>query len=116
MPTLSEISFEGKLDILSGSPLRDLLDLHETMEEHSIPKVELVDPTTLAFKTRGAQHLPCYLLDTHSVNENFRGCEDILKLLADKLLLPKNRVAALNPALTVCALRNRGHWKDRSTP
>ena len=51
------------------------------MEETSIPKVELVGPTTLARKTRGAQHLPCYLLDTHSVNEDFRGPENILKRL-----------------------------------
>ncbi|PCG95749.1 Tetratricopeptide-like helical [Penicillium occitanis (nom. inval.)] len=79
-------------------------DLHESMEETSIPKVELVDPTTLAFKTREAQHLPCYLLDTHSVNEDFSGREDILKLLANELLPPKNRVAASNPPFRQFAL------------
>jgi hypothetical protein len=74
------------------------------MEETSIPKLELVDPTTLAFKTREAQHLPCYLLDTHSVNEDFSGREDILKLLANELLPPKNRVAASNPPFRQFAL------------
>lgn len=74
------------------------------MEETSIPKVELVDPTALAFKIRGAQHLPCCLLDTHSVNEDFRSREDIVKLLADKLLPPKNGVAASNPPFRQFAL------------
>lgn len=83
---------------------RLLLDLHEAMEETSIPKVELVDPTTLARKTRGAQHLPCYLLDTHSENEDFRGREDILKHLAEELLPPKNGVTASTSQLRLFAL------------
>lgn len=74
------------------------------MVETFTPKIELIDPTTLAFRTRRAQHLPCFLLDTHSVNEDFRGREDILKLLAAKLLPSTNKVAASTPTLRQFAL------------
>ena len=74
------------------------------MEEAFMPKVELVDPTTLTSKTRVARHLPCFLLDTHPVNEDFRGREDILERLADELLPSENGVAASRPPLRQFAL------------
>lgn len=79
------------------------------MEGTSFPKVEWVNSITLASitlvsKTRKAQHLPCFLLDTHSVNEDFRGREDILERVAAELLPSKDGVRALSPPLRQFAL------------
>lgn len=48
--------------------------------------------------------LPCYLLNSHSVNADFCGREDVLERLASELLPSKNVVAALGTALRQFAI------------
>ncbi|GFF26775.1 probable disease resistance protein At1g58390 [Aspergillus udagawae] len=49
-------------------------------------------------------HLPCFLLTTHSANDDFCGREDILERLAAELLPSKNIVTASGTALRQFAL------------
>ncbi|KAL5344308.1 hypothetical protein ACLOAV_010737 [Pseudogymnoascus australis] len=65
---------------------------------------ELVYPTTPNSEIRKTLHLPCFLLNTHSANEDFCGREDILERLAVELLPSKNIVTASGTALRQFAL------------
>ena len=65
---------------------------------------ELVHPTPLNTEIRKTLHLPCFLLNAHSSNEDFCGREDILECLAAELLPPKNIVTASRTALRQFAL------------
>ena len=58
------------------------------------PKSDIVKPL----------HLPCFLLNTHSANQDFCGREDILERLATELLPPKNRVTGSGTAIRQFAL------------
>lgn len=54
-------------------------------EGTSLSGFELVHPTTPNTEVRRIIHLPCFVLDTHSVNDDFYGREDILEHLATEL-------------------------------
>ncbi|TQV92527.1 tetratricopeptide repeat domain-containing protein [Cordyceps javanica] len=54
----------------------------------------MVHPITPSSPPCRDLRLPCYLLDSHPVNVDFCGREDVLQLLADQLLPPANVVAA----------------------
>ncbi|KGO69642.1 Tetratricopeptide-like helical [Penicillium italicum] len=64
---------------------------NKATEGTSLSGFELVSPTTPKSDIAKPLHLPCYLLNTHSANEDFCGREDILERLATELLPPKNR-------------------------
>lgn len=70
----------------------------------SLSGFELVSPITPKSDVVKPLHLPCFLLNTHSANEDFCGREDILERLATELLPPKNRVTASGTALRQFAL------------
>ncbi|TVY55719.1 putative disease resistance protein [Lachnellula cervina] len=65
---------------------------------------ELVYPTTPNTEVRKTLQLPCFLLNTHSANEDFCGREDILERLAAELLPSKNTVTVSGNALRQFAL------------
>ena len=73
-------------------------------EGTSLSSFEVVYPTTPNAETRKSLHLPCFLLDTHSTNEDFCGREDILERLAAELLPSKNTVTASGTALRQFAI------------
>ena len=73
-------------------------------EGTSLSGFELVHPTTPNPETRKTLHLPCFLLNTHSANEDFCGREDILERLAAELLPSKNIVTASGTTLRQFAL------------
>ncbi|TVY21056.1 hypothetical protein LARI1_G001255 [Lachnellula arida] len=65
---------------------------------------ELVYPTAPNTEVRKPLQLPCFLLNTHSANEDFCGREDILERLAAELLPSKNTVTVSGNALRQFAL------------
>lgn len=73
-------------------------------EGTSLSGFELVSPITPKSDVVKPLHLPCFLLNTHSANEDFCGREDILERLATELLPPKNRVTASGTSLRQFAL------------
>ncbi|EER42224.1 tetratricopeptide repeat domain-containing protein [Histoplasma capsulatum H143] len=73
-------------------------------EGTSLSGFELVYPATLDTEVKKILHLPCFLLNTQSTNEDFCGREDILETLAAALLPSKNLVAASGTALRQFAL------------
>ncbi|EEP77378.1 predicted protein [Uncinocarpus reesii 1704] len=74
----------------------------------SLSGFELVYSTTLKPEARKPLHLPCFLLNTHSINEDFCGREDILERLAVELLPSENTVAASDTTLRQFALCGLG--------
>lgn len=64
----------------------------------------MVHPTSPNPEIRKTLHLPCFLLNTHSSNEDFCGREDILDRLAEELLPSKNMMTASSGALRQFAL------------
>ncbi|KAJ5405719.1 hypothetical protein N7465_007003 [Penicillium sp. CMV-2018d] len=77
--------------------------LNKAAEGTSLSGVELISPTPKSDIAKPL-HLPCFLLNTHSANEDFCGREDILERLATELLPPKNKVTAPGTALRQFAL------------
>lgn len=73
-------------------------------EGTSLSGFELVYPTTLNTEVRKTLHLPCFLFNANSPNEDFCGREDILERLATELLPSKNIVTASGAALRQFAL------------
>lgn len=73
-------------------------------EGTSLSGFEPVYPTTPNTESWKPLQLPCFLLNTHSTNEDFCGREDILELLATELLPSKNTVTASGNALRQFAL------------
>lgn len=61
-------------------------------------------PPTPNAEIRKPLHLPCFLLNTHSTNENFCGREDLLARLATELLPSQKAVTASGTALRQFAL------------
>jgi hypothetical protein len=64
----------------------------------------MVYPTTPNPDTRKPLKLPCYLLNTHSANEDFCGREEILEHLAAELLPSKSVVTASGTTLRQFAI------------
>lgn len=75
-----------------------------TTEGTSLSGFELVYPTTPNTEIRKPLNLPCFLLNTHSANDDFCGREDILERLATELLPSKNTVTAAGTNLRQFAL------------
>lgn len=73
-------------------------------EGTSLSGFDAVYPTTPNTEVWKTLQLPCFLLSTHSANEDFCGREDILERLATELLPSKNVVAASGNALRQFAL------------
>lgn len=80
---------------------------NKAAEGTSLSGVELVSRTPKTDVVKPL-HLPCFLLNTHSANEDFCGREDILERLATELLPPKDRVTASGTALRQFALCGLG--------
>lgn len=68
-------------------------------EGTSLSGFESVNFTTPNNEKRKTLHLPCFLLNTRSVNEDFCGREDILERLATELLPSKNIETASGTAV-----------------
>lgn len=64
----------------------------------------MIHPTTPHTESWRPLHLPCFLLNTHSANEDFCGREDILKRLATELLPSKDMVTTTGTVLKQFAL------------
>ena len=77
---------------------------HRATEGTSLSGFESVYPTTPNTEILKTLQLPCFLLGTHSANEDFCGREDILERLATELLPSKNIVTASGSALRQFAL------------
>jgi hypothetical protein len=79
-------------------------------EGTSLSGFEMVYSTAPKAENKKTLHLPCFLLTTHSANEDFCGREDILERLAAELLPSKNivTVAASGTALRQFALCGLG--------
>ena len=65
---------------------------------------ELIYPGTPEPEKQRILNLPCFLLGTHSINDDFCGREDILKQIAAELLPSKTGVTALGTVLRQYAL------------
>ncbi|CZS99207.1 uncharacterized protein RCO7_00500 [Rhynchosporium graminicola] len=95
---------------LSDPPLQfEQLELtewpsNETTEGTSQSGFEVVYSTRQNTEIRKTLHLPCFLHNTHSANEDFCGREDILERIAAELLPSKNTVTASGTALQQIAL------------
>ncbi|EPS26186.1 hypothetical protein PDE_01122 [Penicillium oxalicum 114-2] len=77
---------------------------NKATEGTSLSGFELIYPTAPNTEIGRPLHLPCFLLNTHSANEDFCGREDILKRLAAELLPSKNIVIASGTGLRQFAL------------
>ncbi|KAM3426309.1 hypothetical protein MY4824_010031 [Beauveria thailandica] len=73
-------------------------------EGTSLSGFEMVHPITPSSHLRKDLRLPCYILNSQSVNTDFCGREDVLGRLADELLPSTNVVAASGTALRQFAL------------
>ncbi|OQE22153.1 hypothetical protein PENFLA_c013G10931 [Penicillium flavigenum] len=87
-PTMSELPLKVDQLELTESPSNKATD------GTSLSGFELISPSTPRSNIAKPLHLPCFLLNMHSANEDFCGREDILERLATELLPPKNRVRA----------------------
>ncbi|KAI1741754.1 tetratricopeptide repeat domain-containing protein [Xylaria scruposa] len=87
-PTMSEIP--QKVDYLEPTEWPS----NRATEDTSLAGFELVYPVTPNNEIRKTLHLPCFLFNTHVVNSDFCGREDILSCIADELLPSKNAVTA----------------------
>ncbi|KAF9243340.1 hypothetical protein DTO006G1_363 [Penicillium roqueforti] len=113
-PTMSELPLKFKLNIyiLPGyhrCRLVEQLGLTESPSNKatdgtSLSGFELVTPIAPKSDIVKPLHIPCFLLNTHSANQDFCGREDILERLATELLPPKNRVTASGTAIRQFAL------------
>ncbi|KAK2811685.1 hypothetical protein FQN50_002031 [Emmonsiellopsis sp. PD_5] len=93
-PTMSELTLEG----LCESPS------NKATAGTTLSGSEVVYPTTPSSEIRKTLHLPCFLLNTHSANEDFCGREDILERLEAELLPSKNTVTASGTGIRQFAL------------
>ncbi|KAJ5715180.1 uncharacterized protein N7483_012361 [Penicillium malachiteum] len=73
-------------------------------EGTSVSCVDILYPTPKNSEIRKPLHLPCILLNAHSVNEEFCGREDILERLAVELLPSKSTVTNSSDSLRQFAL------------
>jgi hypothetical protein len=73
-------------------------------EGTSLSGFEMIYSSTPKSENRKTLRLPCFLLNTHSANEDFCGREDVLERLAAELLPSKNIVTASGTALRQFAL------------
>ncbi|KAJ5383488.1 hypothetical protein N7517_001399 [Penicillium concentricum] len=105
-PTMSELPLKIEQLELTEWPSNKATEWPSNIatEGTSLSGFELVHPSTPKIEVSKTLHLPCFLLNTHSANEDFCGREDILERLATELLPPKNRVTASSTALRQFAL------------
>ncbi|OIW35543.1 tetratricopeptide repeat domain-containing protein [Coniochaeta ligniaria NRRL 30616] len=97
-PTMSELPLRDELAELTEWPS------NRATEGASLSGFEMVHPVTPQIELPKRLHLPCFLLNTHSANEDFCGREDILACLAAELLPSKNTVTVSGTALRQFAL------------
>ncbi|KAI5460821.1 tetratricopeptide repeat domain-containing protein [Mariannaea sp. PMI_226] len=104
-PTISEIPLKVEnLELTDSSNKATEWPSNRATEGTSLSGFEMVHPTTPSFELGKKLHLPCFLLNTHSTNEDFCGREDILERLAAELLPSKNIVTASDTSLRQFAL------------
>ncbi|KAJ5245741.1 hypothetical protein N7489_005837 [Penicillium chrysogenum] len=105
-PTMSEIPHKFEQLELNEWPPNKATEWpsHRATEGTSLSGFESVYPTTPSTEVWKTLNLPCFLLNTHSANEDFCGREDILEHLATELLPSKNIVTASGNALRQFAL------------
>ncbi|KAK2800317.1 hypothetical protein FQN51_006225 [Onygenales sp. PD_10] len=97
-PTMSELTLEVEQLGLSESPS------NKATAGTTLSGFEVVYPAAQTPEVPKTLHLPCFLLNTHSANENFCGREDILERLAAELLPSKNIVTSTGTVLRQFAL------------
>ncbi|KAL2833318.1 tetratricopeptide repeat domain-containing protein [Aspergillus cavernicola] len=105
-PTMSELPLKVEQLELTEWPSNQATEWpsNRATEGTSLSGFELVYPTTSNTEIRKTVHLPCFLLNTHSANEDFCGRKDILEHLAAELLPSKNIVTASDTTLRQFAL------------
>ncbi|KAK2774312.1 hypothetical protein FQN52_004296 [Onygenales sp. PD_12] len=97
-PTMSELTLEVEQLGLSESLS------NKATAGTTLSGFEVVYPAAQTPEVPKTLHLPCFLLNTHSANEDFCGREDILERLAAELLPSKNIVTSTGTVLRQFAL------------
>ncbi|QLI66908.1 uncharacterized protein G6M90_00g032140 [Metarhizium brunneum] len=105
-PTMSELPLQVEQLELTEWPSNKATDWpsNRATEGTSLSGFELVYPTKPNTEIRRFLHLPCFLLNTQSANQDFCGREDILERLAGELLPSKDIVTGSSTALRQFAL------------
>ncbi|PGH16718.1 hypothetical protein AJ79_01591 [Helicocarpus griseus UAMH5409] len=105
-PTMSELPLKVKQLDVTEWPSNEATEWpsNRATEGTSLSGFEMVYPAASGTEVRRPLNLPCFLLNTHSANEDFCGREDILERLETELLPSKTIVTASGTSLRQFAL------------